>query len=247
MNDEPLYHRSMLETFCYRSQIQAAARTVILFALAVGSSVASAQSIRVIKAVGNRANVEFIDAETPATGQTFSIGADAPRATTRARNSGAIDHTIGASAELSALSDSASGLNNRTLSAAGRYGWNLRSFESGPIVAFSLVENESQSVRTVEAGGFFDLNALPNDGRRFVWGAGVSARLGSVARTRGRASFSNATSTLEGGPFTKWFLGGSTACLRGDLLLSASSASGDAPYATTSTGLRALAGLQVYF
>lgn len=223
------------------------ARTVLLFAFAMGSSPASAQSIRVLKAVGNRANVEFVDAETPAAGQTFSIGAEAPRITPRARNTGALDHTIGASAELSALNDSASGLNNKTISAAARYGWNWRSFEAGPIMAFSLAENESQSVRTVEAGGFFDLNAIPNDGRRFVWGAGISARFGSIARTRGRASFSNATSSLEGGPFTKWFFGGSTACLRGDLLLSVSNASGDAPYATTSSGARALAGLQVYF
>jgi hypothetical protein len=209
----------------------------------LANGLARAESIRVLKASGNRATVEFQSGQAPAPGQVLLVGQDEARV---ARAS--LERTIALAAEISSMNDSQSGSSTTTFAASGRYGWNWGHFEGGPSALFSLTQTSPLATQKITVGGFLDYNFMPNDGQALVYGLGGALRIGTLSTTRQSASFSNGVQELEFGPFVKWFPWSATRlCLRGDLIFASYGITGDQPIATTSSGLRALGGLQYYF
>lgn len=233
-------------------------------AFACPSTAGAADAIRVLKTSGNRATVEFVRSPdggrgeserpiAPEPGQTFWLAPATHRPSNGARAAGGDagrdrERTIAASAELSALTESRSQLTSSRLALSGKYGWNWTEWEAGPSAAFTYTQSDPNALRRIEAGGFGDWNFVPNDGREAVYGATAALRVGQTERARGAARYSNGLVALDAGFVAKWFaLRAASAALRFDVLYSYESETGDGPFAATSTGFKALAGLQVYF
>lgn len=228
----------------------------LVFALAAFAvSAEAADAIRVLKTSGSRATVEFLRPDgaghstepgiSPEPGQVYWLS---PSRSLSGRSLESRGNTAAISAELSAMTESRGQVTSTTVALQGKYGWNLIDWEAGPASGLTYSQSDPNSFRRIEAGGFGDWNFVPNHGRELVYGATGAFRLGHTERARGAARYSNNLIGLDTGFALKWFaLRAASACIRADLLYSYESEVGDGPFAVTSTGFRALTGLQIYF
>lgn len=131
-----------------------------------------------------------------------------------------------------------------TFNVIGRGGWNFTKYEYGPIAQILYQSADSNnSITNFGAGGYFDYNFVPNaPGATDVYGIGGDAELSSLNIKVAGTSTSTAGLAVNGGGFYKYFLFKSDTCLRldGQIHLAAYDK-------FTESGLRFLAGLQIYF
>lgn len=216
---------------------------ILLVALLTFSSSAFAQKIKVRRVKGNQAVVEFGGAPLQP-GQVYELMAqddfgDASPST------GGRNYVLGLNFSFSSSKSDAAGANNVTdISLSTRFGWNLGSFELGPVLSYRANDESSFNNTVIKAGVFGDFNVIPNiPGEVFIYGVGsyfVFGQRDNGAGTKGDIM------EIFAGPFVKWFFGGSNYAIRFDggyQFQKISSSSGD----VTLTGLGMTAGIQAYF
>lgn len=230
-------------------------KKAFLLASLLTSSAGLAQQITVQKVKGNKAVIE-ISGGTLSQGRTYSIGGGSSSSSTGGGVSGTRDHIIGGSFGFRSGTDTTS-INNGTASASisssssdmnllARFGWNLGTYEAGPILIYRSVDSDYQALHysSVGAGGFFDYNfGLNRSGESTVYAATAEGTYGSYSPKSGTGG--NIIG-LFAGLSAKWFGLSNTTAIRGDLgydyeKITISSSS------ITSTGFAFRVGLSNYF
>jgi hypothetical protein len=218
-------------------------KIVIALVLLTFSSSAFAQKIKVRRVKGNQAVVEFGGAPLQ-TGQVYELMAQDDFGDASTGSHGR-DYVLGLSFSFSSSKSDATGSANVTdISLSTRFGWNLGTFELGPLFSYRANDESSLNTTSLKAGVFGDFNIIPNiPGEIFIYGLGGYLVLGS--RDNGAGTKSNITEVFAG-PFVKWFFGGSAYAIRFDggyQMQKLSAESGD----TTISGIGMTAGIQAYF
>ncbi|MBS1969629.1 MAG: hypothetical protein JSU04_04955 [Bdellovibrionales bacterium] len=227
-------------------------KRAVLLASLLTSSMGFAQQITVQKVKGNKAVIE-ISGGTLSQGRTYSLGGGS---SSTSGVSGTRDHIIGGSFGFRSGTDTTS-INSGTASASlsssssdmnllARFGWNLGSYEAGPLLIYRSVDSDYQALHysSVGAGGFFDYNFNPNrNGESTVYAATAEGTYGTYSPKSG--SGGNLLG-LFAGFSAKWFGLTNTTAIRGDLgydyqKITISSSS------ITSTGFAFRVGLSNYF
>src|SRR5688500_4408708 len=108
-------------------------------------SLASAQTGTVSKVKGRQAIVNFPAENPPTEGQTVYVGQPGESAQRSVAAVGSRDHTVGLSGELSMKSNSSNSTSTTAFSVSGRYGWNKRQYEFGPIAGFGYSKTDPSS------------------------------------------------------------------------------------------------------
>lgn len=204
------------------------------------SSTAFAQKIRVLKAKGNQAVVEF-SGDSLQPGNAYELTSESFfEAAASSRN-----YVINFNFNLNNLSSDAAGISNETdFNLAAQIGWNRRIFEFGPLVSFTSVGNTTNTTTTLQIGVFGDFNMLPNiPGEPFIYGVGGSFRIGQLDSGAGAKTD---TMGFFVGPFAKWFPTSGPLGFRADFGYAYQKNSGGTGD-TTATGLSANAGIIGYF
>lgn len=227
-------------------------RIAIALVLLVSVRTATAQSAKVIKVQGRKAIVQTSPGTELKVGQTLSAeGSNSPEfnhsssASNMNTVNGNRDHSMGGSAEFSSFSNSRSG-SSTTVSnfeVSGRFGWNQRDMEFGPLVGIANSNAAGVTATALMVGGFFDYNFVPNaPGTNLVYGVGGTASFGTASS----GGSSGTAWELFGAGVLKWFPILMPVALRADAGFSygSSSAGGGS---TTSTGIKILAGFDIYF
>lgn len=215
----------------------------ILLAVLTFSSSVFAQKIKVRRVKGNQAVVEFGGAPMQP-GQVYELMAqdDFGEAGT---SSGSRNYVLGLNFSFtSSKSDAAGAANVTDISLTSRFGWNLGSFEVGPVLSYRANDENSFNNTIIKGGVFGDFNVIPNiPGEIFIYGVG--GYLAAGQRDNGAGTKGSITEIFAG-PFVKWFFGGSTYAFRFDggyQFQKIASNSSD----VTLTGLGMTAGIQAYF
>ncbi len=105
---------------------------------------------------------------------------------------------------------------SKTTSISGKYGWNLKQFEVGPVVEISLYDSGIEQT-TLMFGGFAEFNILPNiPGHDFIFGVQGQALMGTSERKIGDTTTDANPMVLRGGGFIKWFVFSPVLALRVD-------------------------------
>lgn len=229
-------------------------KQLLIALLVIGSgSLCFAQQAKVIKVKGQQAIVQFPKGVTPSVGQSIDVGGggggfESDSGSHGGGSTGPRDHLLGISGSLSMLNRSTSGSGTSASATIfkldGRYGWNEKIMEYGPLASFEMQSGDaSTKSTTIRIGGFFDYNLVPNvSGADLVYGAGGEAYFGQQKPDVGDSY------TLMGfaaGGFGKWFLLKNTAALRGDVQFEYDRYSSS--ITITYMGLVAKVGLSVYF
>ncbi|WP_413584599.1 hypothetical protein [Bdellovibrio sp. HCB274] len=181
-----------------------------LITLSAGS--ASAQKIKVRKVKGNTAIVESNSPLSP--GAVYDLisqdqfGDEMGMATR--------DHFVGMSFGFSnTKSDAQNATNESSMSLDMRFGWNLATFEVGPLVQFSMNHANDITSTAWKLGGFADYNLVPNiTGEAFLYGLTAWGAFGNI--DRGNGTKVDVVDAF-GGLVVKWFPTSSSACFRFDL------------------------------
>ena len=218
-------------------------KIVIALVLLTFSSSVFAQKIKVRRVKGNQAVVDFGGAPLQA-GQVYELMAQDDFGDASTGSHGR-DHVLGLNFSFSSSKSDAAGSNNITdISLSTRFGWNLGTFELGPVFTYRSNDESSLTQTSLKAGMFGDFNIIPNiPGEIFLYGLGGYLVLGS--RDNGAGTKSTITEIFAG-PFVKWFFGGSAYAIRFDggyQMQKLSQDSGD----ITISGLGMTAGIQAYF
>jgi hypothetical protein len=218
-------------------------KILIALVLLTFSTSALAQKIKVRRVKGNQAVVDFGGAPLQP-GQVYELMAQDDFGDAATGSHGR-DHILGLNFSFSSTKSDANGANNVTdISLSTRFGWNLGTFELGPVFTYRANDESSLNNTSLKAGIFGDFNIIPNiPGEIFIYGVGGYLVLGT--RDNGAGTKSNITEVFAG-PFVKWFFGGSAYAIRFDggyQMQKLSQDSGD----TTISGLGMTAGIQAYF
>ncbi len=124
------------------------------------------------------------------------------------------------------------------------YGWNYESIEYAPLFGLTTVDTGNGSNMTFTLGGIFDYNFQHNVPEiKSILGIGTELTYKKTNAANGGDSPST-TSAFVGG-FWKWFLFGTSTCLRMDLGYQYSKASGISE--TTESGFSGKGAFAVYF
>lgn len=223
---------------------------LLVFASMGAASLAHAQQAKVIKVKGQQAIVQFPNGTAPMVGQTIDLnGGGEGGGASMAAVPGSREHLIALSMNLGAYSSSAGG--SRTeFALVGRYGWNMKIMEFGPIVQLGYLSLPGQSTRTIGGGGYFDFNFVENNpGVPFIYGVGAEA----FYKQLNTSYASGATDSTEGdleliaAGNVKWFGLNDHIALRGDAGLDIQRSSVNSGATTTLTGLLIRGGIAVYF
>ncbi|MNJ94660.1 hypothetical protein D3C87_123620 [compost metagenome] len=218
---------------------------LILTALTL-STPAFAQKIKVRKVKGNQAVIEFSGAPLRL-GNVYEISSeDAFGDMSTSSNGGSRAHLLGLSFSLQNGKSDFSGAKNTTnIDLSARYGWNMGSYEFGPILSYTssnAVTGNTASL--IKGGAFADYNLIPNAaGEVFLYGLGGFAEFGSNDSGGGSTT---SVMNLAVGPFVKWFAVSSSFALRFDGLFEYAKYSGNAGD-TTYSGILLRAGIANYF
>lgn len=205
------------------------------------SSLGFAQKIKVTKVKGNQAVVEFSGSRLQA-GQTYDLNSSLlPDVISSLRK-----NVISVSASLlNVKADTALAETQTNISLSGKYGWNMGSFEFGPVGSFESNGSQSTTQSSFKMGGFGDYNMISNTpGEVFIYGLGGYAELGQYTASSGAKS-----DLMEffAGPFVKWFINGGPFGFRVDGGYLYQGLSGGGLGSRTVTGLAANLGIMVYF
>ena len=158
--------------------------------------------IKVLKAAGHKALVEFPASITPTKGSSYALGS----ATGGGGGSGSREYRLGLSAGFTKPIPGSS-----TLSLAPEFGWNMGSFEAGLRAALGSVAAGTTTSSSLSFGGFFDFNFVKNHApETFVPGLTASFDFTTSA--------GSSYMTFGGGVFGKlYILGLSSTAIRLDL------------------------------
>ncbi|UYL07651.1 hypothetical protein B9G69_011395 [Bdellovibrio sp. SKB1291214] len=214
---------------------------LILTMIILGSSSAFAQKIKVRKVKGNTAIVESTSPLAP--GAVYDLisqdqfGDDSGPATR--------DHFVGLNLVFgNTKSDAANSTNETTMNLMARFGWNLATFEFGPLVQMVMTHANDVTATTWKAGGFGDYNLSPNiTGEAFVYGLTAWGAFGNEDRGNGTKMD---LVDMFGGLFIKWFPTSSSACFRIDFGYQYERQTVSGGY-YTDTGITGSAGIFAYF
>lgn len=141
-------------------------------------------------------------------------------------------------------SDAANATSRTDATFIGRFGWNLATWEFGPLVRFVMTHANDATTTTWGLGGFGDYNFTPNiTNEAFIFGLTGWGSFGNEDRGTGTKVD---LVDVFGGLFVKWFPTASSACFRVDFgyLYERQTVTGGY---YTSTGLSASAGIYAYF
>jgi hypothetical protein len=218
----------------------------ILIFVAINPSNAFAQKAKIIKVKGQQAIVQFPTGARPEVGQILTLDEGdekfSPQVDATARQ-----QIIGGSANLSFLNNSLNSRSTTDFGFSGRYGWNMVQIEYGPTVVFDYSTTDSNSSRTIEAGGFFDYNLVPNKtGTVLVYGAGGELEYGQTSTTVSSSTSTNTLFHFFAGGQLKWFPIKDSIAIRGDAGFD-SSATTSTSTTVTISGLLLKGGLYIYF
>lgn len=215
---------------------------VLLVLFFTFSSQALAQKIKVRRVKGNQAVIEF-SGGTIQPGQAYELVQDE---FSEGDSSGGSQRRYLVNLNFAienTKADSTGATNDTDIALAARFGWNLGTFELGPLVSYSSDATGSVTTTTMLFGGWADLNMIPNaPGEIFVYGVGGQAGFG---QREGNGS-SQSLMMFMVMPFVKWFPFGSDVGLRldaGYVYSKQGSTSGD----VTTTGFMTSGGLLGYF
>ena len=205
------------------------------------SAPAFAQKIKVRKVKGNTAIVESTSPLVPGTSYDLisqdQFGDDSEPATRT--------YLVGVNMVFSNMkSDAANSTNETSMDLMGRFGWNLATFEVGPLLQITMAHANDVTATTWRVGGFVDYNFTPNiSGEAFIFGLTGWGGFGN--EDKGNGTKMDLVDGF-GGAFVKWFPTSSSACLRIDFgyLYERQTVTGG--YQTNS-GLSSSAGIYAYF
>ncbi len=218
----------------------------ILFAVAISliSSQAFAQKIKVRRVKGNQAVIEFTGSPLRA-GQTYDLGASdelAPSSGESPRH-----YVVSLDFNLSNTKSNVANSGSRTLmDLNARMGWNLGTFELGPLFSYRSEPGINDSTNTTfSLGGFLDYNIITNiPGEPFIYGLGAQGNFGQTEA--GSTSAKNDVFSVLAGPFVKWMPTGGPVGFRVDgtyVYQRTSTTSGN----IATTGFSLFGGLLAYF
>ncbi|WP_413581940.1 hypothetical protein [Bdellovibrio sp. HCB288] len=181
-----------------------------LISLSAGS--AYAQKIKVRKVKGNTA---IIESNAPlAPGAVYDLISqdqfgDDDGMPTR-------DNSIGLNFGFSnTKSDAENATSESSMSLTARYGWNLATYEFGPLLQFTMNHANDVTSSTWKVGAFGDYNLIPNiTGEAFIYGLTAWGAFGNTDRGNG-TKFDIADAFA--GMVVKWFPTSSSACFRIEL------------------------------
>ncbi|QDK45978.1 hypothetical protein DOM22_12860 [Bdellovibrio sp. ZAP7] len=185
---------------------------LIITMMTLGSVSAYAQKIKVRKVKGNTAIIESTSPLAP--GAVYDLisedqlGDDSGPATRK--NFVGLNLIFG-----NTKSDAPNSTNETTMSLMARYGWNLGTYELGPLVQMTMTHVSDVTATTWRVGGFADYNFTPNTpGEAFIFGLTAWGAFGNEDRGNG-AKFDIVD--IFGGGFVKWYpTTSSSACFRID-------------------------------
>lgn len=219
--------------------------TAIMFLFA---SFVEAQQLNVIQVKGNRAIVEIQTGEKLKVGESYAVGKVDGEVSLDpvASGKGTRNYLIGLDFALSNTKTDVSGAQSvMNIDTTVKFGWNKKQYEWGPLFALDYTKTGSvKPTYTWGLGGFGTYNFQPNIiGTELIFSG--DAQLVFAQTKAGDADSVNTTS-LEVGPFAKWYGLSDDHCLRGGLVFEwsrTSPATGD----VTTTGIKAVVGISTYF
>lgn len=205
------------------------------------SSESLAQKIKVRRVKGNQAIVEFTGGNLEA-GRVYELTADDFNSTSTGGS--ARQYVAAVSMSLKNTKSDATGAQNETdITMAGQFGWNLGSYEVGPLGVFASSAG-GYTTSSYKLGGFLDYNMIANaPGEVFLYGIGGTLTVGQSDNGLG------VKSDLMGftvGPFAKWFPTNNDIGVRIDLGFIYEKSSGGSSDVTVS-GVNSSLGLITYF
>lgn len=215
---------------------------LLAYAILALSSTSVAQKIKVQKVKGNQAVIEISDGSLEA-GRVYELASSNLSELTPDANSRSYLVALSFSL-LNTKSDAVNAENDTDIAITGKLGWNLGTFEVGPMGAFASDSSGTITTNTYKLGAFGDFNAISNSpGELFLYGVGGTGSLGQ-----------NETLGLKKdlldffvGPFVKWFPTGDNVGFRVDAGYIYQRQSGGIGGDNTITGLATNVDLLVYF
>lgn len=217
-------------------------RQLLLIALLTSFAAPSfAQKIKVRKVKGNTAIVESTGPLRP--GAVYDL--ISPNDFSEDMGSTPRKYLVGLNFVLTnTKSDAANSTNETDINLAIKFGWNLGTYELGPLVNYTMNHSNDVTQTTWKVGGFADYNFIPNvSGEAFIWGLGATGSFGNWDKGNGTKVD---IVDVFGGPFAKWFPTSSVVGFRVDLGFSYRRQTTTAGNATAS-GLASSAGIFAYF
>ncbi|MBO9666882.1 MAG: hypothetical protein J7501_08720 [Bdellovibrio sp.] len=141
-------------------------------------------------------------------------------------------------------SDAANTTAETYLNLSAKFGWNLGTFELGPLIDYRMNHVNDVTQTTWKVGGWADYNFTPNmAGESFLFGLGATGAFGNEDRGNGtKVDLFN----VFVGPFAKWFPTSSSVGFRMDFGYVYERQSVTDGY-TTASGLASSAGIFAYF
>lgn len=178
----------------------------IFVALMSSALTAEAQKIKVRKIQGNKALVEFSGSISP--GTTYEL--ISPEELGEESSANNRKYLIGLNFALTnTKSDAMASTNITHIDLSTHFGWNLGSFELGPLLAYNS-DIASVTSSTYKLGAFVDYNMIVNiPGEAFLYGVGAAGSFGQ--HDPGANSSTDTKYDLVEvfvGPFAKWFPAG---------------------------------------
>jgi hypothetical protein len=219
---------------------------LVLASMSVGS-LAQAQQAKVIKVKGQQAIVQFPNGVAPVIGEMIPVGGEAVSERGEKSSRASREHLLAIIGSIYFFNNSATSNSTTGFSAQGRYGWNLETFEFGPLGEIDYSSTTGQSDRTLLGGGFFDFNFVPNKpGNEMIYGVGATADIGQVSSTKASIESTTSQFDLFAGGNLKWFGLSDNVALRGDAGFSMTRTTFNGQN-TTISGLLIKGGLAFYF
>ncbi|WP_413557559.1 hypothetical protein [Bdellovibrio sp. HCB209] len=217
-------------------------RTIFLITMmTLCSASAYAQKIKVRKVKGNTAIVESTSPLAP--GAVYDLISQDQFG----EEDGPANRNYVVGVNLSFSNTKSDAANSKAETAAaftGRFGWNLATFEVGPLVQFNMTHVNDVTATTWKLGGYGDYNFTPNiTGEAFLFGLTGYGAFGNEDRGTG-TKFDIVD--VFGGLVVKWFPTGTSACFRAEFgyLYERQTVTGGY---NTETGLASSVGIFAYF
>ncbi|MGE5087245.1 MAG: hypothetical protein ACM3MG_13145 [Bacillota bacterium] len=212
--------------------------TALVFSLI---SPAFAQKIKVRKVKGNTAIIESSSLLRP--GAVYDLMS--PNDLSEDITPSSRKYLVGLNFALTnTKSDAANATNETNVNLTIKFGWNLGTFELGPLLNYNMSHANDITQTLWKIGGFADYNFMPNiSGETFLWGVGGTGAFGNWDKGNGTKVD---VMDIFAGPFTKWFPTSSAVGFRVDLGLSYQRQTTTTENNTVS-GLASSAGIFAYF
>lgn len=202
--------------------------------------ITQAQQLNVIQVKGNRAIVEVQDGNTLSVGQTIHAGNGSSSAGKGSRNK-----LIGLDVAFANTKPNIAGsASTMSFTATGKYGWNHKDFEFGPVASLNYIKESGKDATTAFGlGAFGTYNFQPNiSGTSTIFSLDAEG-LFTQQKTTGTSSSGMAFSA---GPFMKWFGVSDDHAIRAGVVYSMEKSKVGNLDVTTS-GFKAVAGISTYF